>query len=105
MTEARSNPRARCRIPCEIQSSSGRAGGTVLDASQGGLSVQTSIQAEEGEVLRVHLKVPGERESLEIESIVWNTRSVNEGGTSKRISVLGLMVLKAPDAYFNLVPR
>jgi hypothetical protein len=46
--ERRANPRTQCRIPCEIESSSDRAGGTVLDVSEGGLSVQTTIEAELG---------------------------------------------------------
>ncbi len=86
--EHRANPRTKCRIPCEVQSSSDRAGGTVLDASVGGLSVQTTIEAKEGDVLLVHLRVPEERERLELESIVWRTRSVKDRGTGERFSVL-----------------
>ncbi len=99
------NPRTQCRIPCEVQSSSDRADGTVLDVSEGGLSVQTTIEAEEGDVLPVHLRVPEERERLELESIVWRTRSVKDRRTGERFSVLGLMLLKVPEVYFELLPR
>ncbi len=44
----RANPRTKCRIACEVQISSDRASGTVLDVSEGGLSVQTTIEAQEG---------------------------------------------------------
>jgi hypothetical protein len=101
--ERRANPRTKCRIPCEIQSSSDRAGGTVLDVSEGGLSVQTTIEAQEGDVLLLHLRVPGEQERLELESFVWCTRSVRGRSTGKRSSILGLMLSKAPEAYFNLL--
>ena len=101
--ERRANPRTRCRIPCEIQSSSDRAGGTVLDVSEGGLSVQTTIGAEEGDVLLLHLSVPGEGECMELESFVWCTRSVRNRPTGERLSVLGLMLSKAPEAYFKLL--
>ncbi len=101
--ERRVNPRTKCRIPCEVQSSSDRAGGTVLDVSEGGLSVQTTIEAQEGDVLLLHLSVPGERECLELESFVWCTRSVRNRSTGERLSVLGLMLSKAPEAYFNLL--
>ena len=101
--ERRANPRTQCRIPCEVQSSSDRAGGTVLDVSEGGLSVQTTIEAHEGDVLLLHLHVPGERESLELESFVWSTRSVRGRSRGKRSSVLGLMISKAPEAYCKLL--
>lgn len=103
--ERRGSPRSKCRIPCEVQSSSDRAGGTVLDASESGLSVHTTIEAHEGDVLLLHLHVPGEQESLEIESFVWRTRSVRGRSRGKRFSVLGLMISKAPEAYFKLLPR
>ncbi len=103
--EHRANPRTKCRIPCEVQSSSDRAAGTVLDVSEGGLSVQTTIEAEEGDTLLVHLRVPGERECLELESIVWRTQSVRDRRTGERFSVLGLMLSKAPEVYFKLLPR
>ena len=106
MTDRRRvNPRTRCRIACEVQSSSNRAGGTVLDVSEGGLSVETTIEAEEGDVLLVHLLVPGERECLELESIVWRTGSVTDHRTGERFSVLGLLLSKAPEVYFKLLPR
>ncbi len=103
--ERRANPRTKCRIPCEVQSSSDRADGTVLDVSEGGLSVQTTIEAEEGDVLLVQLLVPGERECLELESIVWRTQSVRDRRTDECFSVLGLMLLKVPEVYFKLLPR
>ena len=103
--ERRANPRTKCRIACEVQSSSDRASGTVLDVSEGGLSVQTTIEAEEGDVVLLHLCVPGEREGLELESIVWRTRSVKDRRTGERFSVLGLMLSKAPEVYFKLLPR
>ncbi len=95
----RLNPRTKCHIPCEVQSSSDRAGGTVLNASEGGLSVQTTIVVHKGEVLLVHLHVPGEQESLELESIVWHIRSVKDRSTGERFSILGLILSKAPEAY------
>ena len=101
--ERRANPRTQCRIPCEVQSSSDRADGTVLDVSEGGLSVQTTIEAQEGDVLLLHLHVPGQQEPLELESFVWSTRSVRSRSTGERFSVLGLMISKAPGAYFKLL--
>ncbi len=101
--ERRANPRTKCRIPCEVQSSSARAGGTVLDVSEGGLSVQTTIEAQEGDVLLLHLSVPGEREPLELESFVWCTRPVRSRSTGERCSILGLMLSKAPESYFKLL--
>jgi hypothetical protein len=77
----------------------------VLDVSEGGLSVQTTIAAEEGDALLVHLHVPGEREGLELESIVWRIQSAKDRRTGKRFSVLGLLLSKAPEVYFKLLPR
>jgi hypothetical protein len=77
----------------------------VLGVSEGGLSVQTTIEAEEGDVLLLHLRVPGEREGLELESIVWRTRSVKDRRTGERFSVLGLLLSKTPEGYFEFLPR
>ena len=101
----RLNPRTKCHSPCEVQSSSDRAGGTVLNASEGGLAVQTTIEVHEGDVLLVHLHVPGEQECLALESIVWHIRSVKDRSTCERFSILGLILSKAPEAYFKLLPR
>ena len=76
----------------------------MLDVSEGGLSVQTTMQAEEGDILLVHLRVPGEREGLELESIEWRTRSVKDRRTGERFSVLGLLLSKTPEGYFKLLP-
>ena len=102
--ERRRSPRARCRFPCELVRLHERTDGTVLDVSEGGLSVHTQLGVDQGESLLVRIQVPNQGE-LELETMVWHVRRAHRRDSGEPCSVLGLMVSKAPDTYFALVPR
>ena len=101
--ERRSSPRVKTHFPCEIRRSKDRASCTVLDMSEGGLSVQSQLFVEAGESLVVRLQLPNQRKPLELETTVWHARLTKPRRTGERGWVLGLLLCKAPDAYFELL--
>jgi hypothetical protein len=102
--ERRKNSRIRCRFPCEILGPRSRASGTVLDLSEGGLSVRAALEADQGESLRVRFQAPG-GEAIEVETLLWHARRVRNRETGEDTRVLGLMVSNACEAYSRVVPR
>lgn len=103
-TERRKSPRIKCRFPCEIQGSGNSAAGTVLDLSEGGLSVLTALRADQGESLSIRFEAPG-GEAIEVEALLWHSRRVRDRATGKTIWALGLMISSACEAYFRLAPQ
>jgi len=101
--ERRRSPRVQCQLPCEIQRGRDRAEGTVLDMSEGGLCVRTPLSAQQGEPVRV--RIEGLASPLEVEALVWHARLVRRRDTREPCRVLGLMLSKAPEPWFELIPR
>ena len=102
--ERRKSERAQCRLRCELVRARERASGIVLDISEGGLSVQTQLEVEQGTALAVRIQLPNEG-WLELEALVWHVRKGRHRQTNELRVVLGLMLAKAPEAYFELLPR
>ncbi len=103
--ERRSSPRVKAHFPCEIRRSKDRASGTVLDMSEGGLSVESQLSVGAGDPLVVRLQLPHQRESLELEATVWHVRRTKHRRSGERCWILGLLLTKAPDAYLELLPN
>ena len=101
--ERRKSPRIKCRFPCELAGSRLRTSGSVLDVSEGGLSVLAALEADQGENLVVRFQAPGVG-AVEIEALLWHSRRVRDRATGENTYLLGLMVSRASDAYFQLVP-
>lgn len=100
--ERRNFPRARCRFSCNLTHRSERASGTVLDVSESGLSVYTQLEVDQGETLLVRMDVPKVGQ-LELETIIWHVRHTRRRDNGEPCFLLGLMLSKAPDVYFELV--
>jgi hypothetical protein len=73
--------------------------------SEGGLSVQSQLFVEAGEPLVVRLQLPHQREPLELATTVWHARRAKHRRSGERCWVLGLLLSKAPDAYFEFLPK
>lgn len=101
--ERRNSPRARCRFSCDLTRLHDRASGTVLDVSEGGLSVYTQLEVDQGDPLLVLMNVP-KVGKIELETIIWHIRPARQRNSGEPCYLLGLMLYKAPDAYFELVP-
>jgi hypothetical protein len=102
--ERRKSSRIRCRFPCEILGPQRRASGTVLDLSEGGLSVCAALEADQGESLTVRFQAP-DGEAIEVETLLWHARRVRDRETGEDSRVLGLMVSDTCEAYSRVVPR
>ena len=102
-SERRKTSRVRCRFSCQIRGPRASGSGTVLDISEGGLSVQTQAEFEHGESLAIQIEATGK--TVEVEALVWHRRRTRQRSTGATFWVLGLMLVKGPDAYFGLLPR
>ncbi|MCP4896799.1 MAG: PilZ domain-containing protein [bacterium] len=102
--ERRNSPRSKCQFRCELSHLHQRASGAVLDISENGLSVHTQLEVEQGESLLVRIEVPSQG-SLDLEAIVWHIRRGRRRDSGEPCNLLGLMVCKAPAAYFRLLPH
>jgi hypothetical protein len=100
--ERRKSPRVKCRYPCEVLGSRHRASGTVLDLSEGGLSVLVASEADQGENLRIRFQAP-DGVPIEVEGLLWHSRRVRDRASGENAWVLGLMISHACDAYPRLV--
>jgi len=96
--------RKKARLSSEVVGSQDRAAGTVLDMSEGGLSVQTQLEARVGDSLVVRLQLPGSPD-VEVEALLWHSRRIQQPSNGQLCWVFGLMLSKAPGAYFNLLPK
>jgi hypothetical protein len=102
--ERRKSPRAKCRFRCELARPGERADGMVVDVSEGGLSVHTPLELQQGETLIARVAVPN-RGKLELEALVWHVRRARRRDTGEPCCVVGLMLSKVPDDYLGLLPR
>jgi hypothetical protein len=101
--ERRKSSRRRCRIPCEIFGPRSRASGTILDLSEGGLSIRTELEIDQGESLRIGFRTP-DGQAIEVEALLWHSRRVRSRESGEDTWVLGLMLSSACEAYSRLVP-
>jgi hypothetical protein len=101
--ERRKTSRLRCQFPCQIRGPRGSGPGTVLDISEGGLCVQTELEFEHGESLAIEIESAGD--TVEVEALVWHRRRTRQRNTGATFCMLGLMLVKGPDAYFELLPK
>jgi hypothetical protein len=73
-----------------------------LEISEGGLSVHTHLEVEQGEPLLVRIEVP-RQEDFVLETIVWHIRRGRRRDNGEPSSLLGLVISEAPAAYFELL--
>lgn len=107
MTVNRSS-RTSCRIPCEIRHGRRRSEATVVDLSERGLGVETTVSIEEGDGVRVRLYPNRGTGSIIVEGIVWSERTQmkargRSGGQASR--VLGLMLSDVPKSFLALIDK
>ncbi len=101
--ERRKSARIRTSSPCRIVASRGTSDGVVLDMSEGGLSVRTSLKVDQGEPIQVHISKS--RGELTVDALVWHLRRRKVKSTGKPCFLLGLMLTAAPSEYLELLPK
>lgn len=102
MSEQRVAKRIRRRMACEIQAEGRQQRAIVLDLSRTGLFVQTSARLSPGSVLE--LSIPSEsREPIVLRAAVARQKAVPSNLTSVAQGGVGLRILDAPRAYYELI--
>jgi len=100
--EQRKEKRRQRRWPCDLQIGGTRHEATVVDASEGGLSVLTAESPEPGTEIRVAINAPGGA-PIDVVAVVWNKRraSPRKGGGPR--CRLGLVIVHASAGYPQLL--
>jgi hypothetical protein len=101
----KNNLRITCRIPCEISHGRERSRATVVDVSERGLGVETSIRIGEGESVQIKLHPNRQTGAIEVRGIIWNERTQTKSAGRSANQVLGLMLSEAPDSYLAMVDK
>jgi hypothetical protein len=99
----RAAPRHKRRMTCELRYEGRKASGIVLDLSASGLFVQTSARLDPGSVLQLILEARGDTAEMDL-----RVRVARQRRTEPRLAALvppglGLQILDAPGAYFDLI--
>jgi hypothetical protein len=101
--DRRRQNRVQLRIPCELRANGRTVSATLLDLSEGGLSVRlVEEELEQGTPTVVILGLP-RGEELVIESLVWHSRRLKPLRNEKAALAVGLVVANPSDAYLKLV--
>ena len=101
----RAAPRHKRRMTCELRYDGRKARGIVLDLSSSGLFVQTSARPAPGTIFHLMLEARGDTPELDL-----RVRVARQRRTEPRLAALvppglGLQILDAPTAYFDLVEQ
>jgi len=102
--ERRRQNRVQLRTPCELRANGRTISATLLDLSEGGLSVRL-VEDEELEhgTPTVVIVTLARGQHLMIESLVWHSRRLKPRRSEKAPWVFGLVVANPSEAYLKLV--
>lgn len=78
--------------------------GLILDVSEGGLCLLTPVSIEHQESLAIHIEDP-RIGPMNIEGLAWHVKKVRGSKPGKMAWSIGVVVLKADDAYYKLLPQ
>ena len=100
--EQRKEKRRKRRLPCDLQIGGKRHEATVVEVSDGGLSVLTAESPELGTEIRVAIKPPGEA-PIDVVALVWNKRRASPRKGSGPRYRLGLVIVCSSAGYLRLL--
>jgi len=96
--------RIRCTLPCEIvEQGRGRSEGTVRSLSEGGLSVEAALDAEQGDPIRLRIVPHRRARAVDVDGIVWNESPGRRGRNGARLRLLGCVVSQPPAGFLELL--
>jgi hypothetical protein len=101
--DKRAAPRQKRRMTCELRYDGSKASGIVLDLSSSGLFVQTSARPPANSIVVVHLEARGNLPVLDLRTRVARLKRVPPRLAGLTPPGLGLQILDAPEAYFELI--
>jgi hypothetical protein len=100
--ERRTSPRVSSQFPCAFIAAKKEREGVVIDLSEGGLCLRTQVGLSTGDQLDLRIQARGK--TLEVKALVWHSRQVRQRSTNAVFYVVGLMLIDAPEAYFEFLP-
>ena len=77
--------------------------GLIRDVSLGGLSLQATVQVDQGDTIRLLIPREGRRPEVYLEAIVWHNRVVRHRQSGQTSQLLGLVLSNAPECYVDLL--
>jgi len=92
-------------MTCELRYEGHKASGIVLDLSSTGLFVQTSARPAPGTIFHLMLEARGDTPALDLRVRVARQRRTEPRLASLVPPGLGLQILDAPSAYFDLIEK
>lgn len=101
--ENRVAKRFKRRMACELLYEGHSQRSIVLDVSRTGLFVQTSARLNPGAAVELLLQLEGGREPIRIKTRVARQKAVPSTLTSVAQGGIGLRILEAPAAYYEVV--
>lgn len=92
-------------MTCELRFEGRKASGIVLDLSSNGLFVQTSARPAPSTIVVIHLEARGDTPVLDLRTRVTRYKRVPPRLATLDPPGLGLQILDAPDAYFEMLEQ
>jgi hypothetical protein len=77
----------------------------VQDLSSGGLGLETRLDLNAGEDVKIRLYPHRRADSIEIDAIVWNVRQRSNAAGRKALPLVGLKISRAPEKYTALLQK
>jgi hypothetical protein len=103
MAEHRVAKRIRRRMACELKAEGRQQRAIVLDLSRTGLFVQTSARLAPGAQVELWLQFEDQREPILLRAAVARQKAVPSNLTSVAQGGVGLRIVDAPRAYYELL--
>ena len=103
MARKRIAKRIRRRMACEIRAEGRQQRAIVLDLSRTGLFVQTSARLAPGTAVELWIQFEDQREPILLRATVARQKAVPPNLTSVAQGGVGLRILDAPRAYYDLL--
>lgn len=94
--------RVRCRLACELLGQKRtRTRSNIVALSEGGFAIETDLQIEVGEPIRLCILPHRQERSVKVTGIVWNDRPSR--GSYARHRVLGCVLSDPPPGFLELL--
>lgn len=101
--QTQTEPRVRKRLPCTLSLEARQHNGMILNLSERGLFVQTSLPAEPGTLLDLDVRDPARGDAIPLQAAVVWRRRVSPRMTGMNQSGMGLRLLNRPTEWHSLI--
>jgi uncharacterized protein (TIGR02266 family) len=97
--QLQTEPRVKKRLQCTLELDARRHSGLILNLSERGMFVQTSLPAEPGTVVGIDVRAPSQTDPIPVQAAVVWRRRVSPRMTGVNQSGMGLRLLTTPSEY------